>query len=253
MNRCASGGIILSSLVTRYQLGLLFHAACVTLPVTASSPHGTCDSAMNAAVFASTSPANAAGNLALSRNRKPSRGGRIGGCGPPAGKVLISASTDWPLSGAKAAMYTSAATLGSLPASVITAPPYECPTRITGPGCASITLFVVATSPASEIVGFWTMATLYPSLRTSWNSPSQPDPSTNPPWTRTIVGRASAVVVPPALLSRDVRCVWACAACALSANAATRVCCFMVSSSGEWSSASHRGSAKRHDHVVVAR
>src|ERR1700694_4716820 len=67
MNRCASGGIILSSLATRYQLGLVFHAASVTLPFRASSPHGTCDSAMNAAVFGSTSPANAAANLALSR------------------------------------------------------------------------------------------------------------------------------------------------------------------------------------------
>src|SRR6266550_7390197 len=104
MNRCASGGIILSSVATRYQLGLVFHAAVVTLPFRASSPQGTCDSAMNAEVFGSTSAANEAANLALSRYRKPSRGGRIGGCGPPAGKVWITAATDWPLSGAKAAM-----------------------------------------------------------------------------------------------------------------------------------------------------
>src|SRR5687768_11167196 len=104
MNRCASGGIILSSVATRYQLGLVFHAASVTLPFRASSPHGTCDSAMNAAVFASTSAAKAAANLALSRYKKPSRGGRIGGIAAPGAGFLISVATDSPLSGAKAAM-----------------------------------------------------------------------------------------------------------------------------------------------------
>ena len=60
--------------------------------------------AMNAAVSGSTSAANDAGNLALSRNRKPSRGGRIGGTGAPGGGFLIKDETDSPLSGAKAAM-----------------------------------------------------------------------------------------------------------------------------------------------------
>src|SRR6266699_3595272 len=72
MKRCAGGGIILSSVTTRYQLGLVFHAGAVILPSSASTPHGTWESAMKAAVSVSTSPANEAGNFALSRNRYPS-------------------------------------------------------------------------------------------------------------------------------------------------------------------------------------
>src|ERR1700751_2174365 len=123
MARWASGGIILSSLVTRYQLGLLLHAGSLSAPLMAPVPHGTWESAINAAFSESTSAAKEAGNFALSRNKKPSWGGLIGGLGPPDGKPLMSDPTDSPLSGAKAAMYTRAETFGWLPASVITAPP----------------------------------------------------------------------------------------------------------------------------------
>src|SRR4029453_1128040 len=108
-----------------YQLGLVFHAASLIVPLRAPTPHGTCESAMNPASSASTSAAKEAANFALSRNRKPFCGGRIGGTGAPGGGSLMSASTDSPLSGANAAMYTRAVTLGSFPASVITTPPYE--------------------------------------------------------------------------------------------------------------------------------
>src|SRR6476646_1764137 len=84
--RCASGGIILSSVVTRYQLGFVFQAGSVTAPLSASRPHGTCESAMNAAASALTSAANDARNCVRSRSRKPSRGGRIGGTGAPGGE-----------------------------------------------------------------------------------------------------------------------------------------------------------------------
>jgi hypothetical protein len=40
MARCASGGIILSSVDTRYQLGLALHAGSVTAPLSASSHEG---------------------------------------------------------------------------------------------------------------------------------------------------------------------------------------------------------------------
>src|SRR3989475_13148841 len=123
MKRWAAGGIILSSVATKYQLGFVVHAGSLTVPLSASMPHGTWESAMNAAVSASRSPAHEAGNFALSRNRKPSCGGSIGGTGAPGTGSLISEDTDSPLSGANAATYTSPATLGSLPASVITAPP----------------------------------------------------------------------------------------------------------------------------------
>src|SRR6267142_2389788 len=72
--------------------------------MSAATPHGTCESAMNAAVSGLTSAAKDARNFARSRNRKPSCGGRIGGTGAPGGGFLISADTDSPLSGANAAM-----------------------------------------------------------------------------------------------------------------------------------------------------
>ena len=73
-------------------------------PPRASTPHGTCESAMNAARSAGRSAANEAWNLSRSRNRKPSLGGRIGGCGPSAGNPPMSVLTDSSLSGAKAQM-----------------------------------------------------------------------------------------------------------------------------------------------------
>src|ERR1700731_106056 len=118
--RWASGGIILSSVVTRYQLGLVLHAGSLIAPLMAPRPHGTWESAINAAFSGSTSAAKEA---ALSRNKKPSCGGSIGGTGAPGGGSLISDPTDSPLSGAKAAIYTRAETFGWFPASVITAPP----------------------------------------------------------------------------------------------------------------------------------
>src|SRR5467141_1183301 len=112
MTRWAGGGIILSSVDTRYQLGLVLHAGSVIVPASAPTPHGTWELAMNAAVSTSTSAAKEKWNLASSRNKKPSCGGRIGGTGAPGGGSLISDDTDSPLSGAKAAMYTSPATFG---------------------------------------------------------------------------------------------------------------------------------------------
>src|SRR5438309_11812559 len=42
--RWASAGIILSSVVTRYQLGLVLHAGSLIAPLMAPMPHGTWDS-----------------------------------------------------------------------------------------------------------------------------------------------------------------------------------------------------------------
>src|SRR5207244_12262807 len=79
--RWASGGIILSSVETRYQLGFVFHAGWLIAPLRASTPHGTCESAMNSARSGLTSAANDDANFALSRNSNPSCGGTIGGTG----------------------------------------------------------------------------------------------------------------------------------------------------------------------------
>src|SRR6266851_2041 len=70
--RWASGGIILSSVETKYQLGFVLHAGLLIVPLSASTPHGTWESAMNEASSGLRSAANAAGNWALSRNRYPS-------------------------------------------------------------------------------------------------------------------------------------------------------------------------------------
>src|SRR5260370_17382680 len=83
MARCASGGIILSSVVTRYQLGLVLHAGSLIAPLMAPMPHGTWESAISAAFSGSTSAAKEAGNFALSRNRKPSYPGTLGRPAPP--------------------------------------------------------------------------------------------------------------------------------------------------------------------------
>src|SRR6266702_8891960 len=72
MARCAGGGIIRSSVATRYQLGLIRQAGSVIEPPRASTPHGTCASAMNAASAAGTSPANDAWNFSRSKNKNPS-------------------------------------------------------------------------------------------------------------------------------------------------------------------------------------
>src|SRR4051794_19296971 len=183
--RCAGGGIIRSSVATRYQLGLMRQAGSVTAPSRAATPHGTCESAMKDACPAGRSPAKDAANLSRSRYRLPSRGGRIGGTGAPGGGSAMRVLTDSPLSGAKAVTYTSAETLGCVPTSVMTTPPYEWPTRTTSPSRASRTSRVASTSPSSDCVGFCTTLTRKPSAVRASYTPCQPEPSTNPPCTST--------------------------------------------------------------------
>src|SRR5215467_2071978 len=104
MKCCAGGGIMRSCVVSRYQLGLIAQAGSVILPPRASTPHGTCESAMKAACSAGRSAANEAWNLSRSRNKNPSAGGRIGGSGAPGGGLAMSVFTDSPWSGANAAI-----------------------------------------------------------------------------------------------------------------------------------------------------
>lgn len=104
MARWAGGGIMRSSVATRYQAGFMRQAGWNAAPLRASTPQGTWESAMNAARSAGTSAAKEAANRLRSRNRKPSRGGRIGGTGAPGGGSAMRLPTDSPLSGANAAM-----------------------------------------------------------------------------------------------------------------------------------------------------
>src|SRR2546427_10551975 len=83
MERWASGGIILSSVAIRYQLGLALHAGSLVLALRAATPHGTWESAMNAAFSVSTSAPKEAGDVALFPNKLPTSGGRNGGWRAP--------------------------------------------------------------------------------------------------------------------------------------------------------------------------
>ena len=69
MKRCAllRLRIMWSSVATRYQLGLVRHAGWLTAPPSASRPQGTWKSAMNWAFTGSTSAANAAANFVRCR------------------------------------------------------------------------------------------------------------------------------------------------------------------------------------------
>ena len=65
-----------SSVATRYQLGLVFQAGTVIEPPRASSPQGTCESAMKAAFSASTSAAKMRGtSQRRERDSHPVEGG----------------------------------------------------------------------------------------------------------------------------------------------------------------------------------
>src|SRR6267154_6000867 len=153
---------------------------------------------MKAAKPGFTSAANEAANLDRSRERNPSCGGRIGGAGAPGGGFLISVSTDSPLSGANAATYTSPTTLGSVPASLITAPPYECPTRMTGPSCSAIARCVAATSSWSEVSGFCTATACSPAASRNGITLAQLEPSAQAPCTRTTFFTGDFASVPAA-------------------------------------------------------
>src|SRR5277367_412372 len=115
--RSWSGLIDRSAVATMYQVGLVFQAGVVTLWVNASVEIGTCDTAMNAALSFGTSAAKSAAKCSCSIHQLPLLSGvnALEACGTA---CSIEAQLS-PSSSAKAAMYTSALTFGSLPASVM--------------------------------------------------------------------------------------------------------------------------------------
>src|SRR3954464_13569340 len=123
MARCAGDGIIRSSAATRYQLDLWRQAGSVTAPLRASTPHGTCASAMKAACAAGRSAANDAANLSRSKNRTPPRGGRIGGTVAPGAGSATRVPTDSPWSGARQRMTHAAGRTLVLPATTAMSSP----------------------------------------------------------------------------------------------------------------------------------
>src|SRR5580704_705092 len=119
--RSCIGLIDRSEPATMYHVGLFFQAGLETLWVNASVEMGTCAIAMNAACSAGTSAAKSAAKCSCSIHQFPSLSGlnALDACGTA---CSIEAQLS-PSSRANAAMYTSAATFGSLPASVMTDPP----------------------------------------------------------------------------------------------------------------------------------
>src|SRR5580704_814071 len=119
--RSWSGLIDRSAVATMYQVGLVFQADDVTLWVNESVEIGTCEMAMKWASSGEMSAAKSAAKWSCSIHQLPLLSGlnAVEACGRA---CSIDAQLS-PSSSAKAAMYTSAATFGSLPASVMMDPP----------------------------------------------------------------------------------------------------------------------------------
>src|SRR5580658_10276105 len=119
--RSCSGLIDRSAVATMYQVGLVFQAGAVTLWVNESVEIGTCDIAMKWDTAGGISAAKSAAKCSCSIHQFPLLSGlnALEACGTAAS---IEAQLS-PSSSAKAAMKTSAATFGSLPASVMMDPP----------------------------------------------------------------------------------------------------------------------------------
>src|SRR6266851_9282688 len=105
------------------------------------------------------------------------------------GNMVTSPPEVSPASGANAAIYTKALTLGfPVAALVMTSPPYECPTRTMGPVMLARTLAMYAESLATPRSGFAGARTVYPRSCRRVMTPLQPEASAKAPWIRTIVG-----------------------------------------------------------------
>src|ERR1700734_3549963 len=119
--RSWSGLIDRSAVATMYQVGLLFQAGDVTLWVNESVEIGTCDTAIKWDTAGGTSAAKSAAKCSCSIHQFPLLSGlnALEACGTA---VSIDAQLS-PSSNANAAMYTSAATFVSLPASLMMDPP----------------------------------------------------------------------------------------------------------------------------------
>src|SRR6266446_4308137 len=94
----------------------------------------------------------------------------------------------------------SADTLGSLPVSVMTTPPYEWPTRTVDRSSRARARFTVATSSFSDVSGSCTAVTRRPRVSKSGITLDHEEPSAQAPWTRMTL---DAFAIPdPSSLSR---------------------------------------------------
>src|SRR5258708_2392423 len=160
-NRSSSGSIVRSLVETWYHVGLTLHAAVVVFVVGSASAPRPCTAYSARARDGATSPAKSPRKASSPSQKKPSfliTPALAGGFG----NFAASAPKSSPASGARAATYTSAETLGSLPASLIIVPAKEGPTKTVGPSWEARARRVAATSSASEVNGFWTAVTFKP-------------------------------------------------------------------------------------------
>src|SRR5262247_4786150 len=128
--RCSSGCTVRSLVATIYQLGLDFQATPAAFLLNSSAAGAKCVAQTTLCSCSGKSPAKEATPSGFIQTRPSatslcenmSLGGNLS-------NRLCDVSSS---SGASAAMYTSPTTRSSVPAAVMTDPPYECPTRIVG-------------------------------------------------------------------------------------------------------------------------
>src|SRR5258705_9533513 len=156
--RCRSGLIVRSCFETAYHDGLDRHAATVVFSLVSVATVDACTAYSTRDVAGATPFAKSLKNAASLSCANPSvvtTPALAGGDG----NVLARATKSSPASGARAATYTSAETLGSSPASLTMVPDHECPARTVGPCSAARARRVAATLSASVVSGFWTDVT----------------------------------------------------------------------------------------------
>src|ERR1700678_1295374 len=154
ISRSYAGGIIRSLVSTISHAAFCIQAGCTTVSLSAFEFQGPC--------VAYTRARSAAGSPGTKSSSTPWRVSQSQplasglACEEPgaAGYPFVAVAADCPLVGMSAETYTNALTFGSFPASLMTMPAQECPTRTTGPGCSAIARFVAATSSANDDNGF---------------------------------------------------------------------------------------------------
>src|ERR1700683_4839332 len=169
-----SGGMTLSASPMTYQEGIVFHpTAARALSAAQRAASGRCVAANRAATSASSADANTVPKYLELMYRSaplPSNVGILivksdGGFGA----LASSNSIDSPASGANASTNTNAFTFGALAeATLITEPPYEWPTRTTGPATNLRYVEMTAASAARPRTGFGRARAGQPSLCGRW-------------------------------------------------------------------------------------
>src|SRR5579862_8073799 len=209
MKRSQSGGMALSFSETMYHVGSSLQPALVAFSVRAAALSGRWLTAMGAATSSGKSAQKVSWNSEslMKRSGPPGAPGASYGLGTlvdasrAGGKGSCTLAQLSPSSGAKADKNTKPMTsLIEGAAWEITAPPYECPTRTTGPSRVDVYRTIESASKARLRRGFIGALTSTPWACSSRITPAYPEASAKAPCTRTTVrlaatGRSFRVVV----------------------------------------------------------